>query len=273
MKQLKNKSISVLLNIATMLISITCIFPLIWLAYNSVKDKFEFMKDTISLPADPQWGNFWEAIQLGNLIPATFNTVFNSVINVILVCLGSIIVGYFLERYEFRGKKIISAIFLVGMVIPLYSLLVPMFLQYKVLGMLNTRFVLILLFCDADLIGNLIVQEFVHGIPKEIEEAAVIDGCGMRQLLKNMIFPLCKPMISTVGILTLLASWNEFAFATVLSSGSQYRTLSVAVQSYSSGREMEYTLFLAALLMVSLPIILIYCIFSKQIINGMTQVR
>ena len=98
MKQLKNKSISVLLNIATMLISITCIFPLIWLAYNSVKDKFEFMKDTISLPADPQWGNFWEAIQLGNLIPATFNTVFNSVINVILVCLGSIIVGYFLER-------------------------------------------------------------------------------------------------------------------------------------------------------------------------------
>ena len=120
MKQLKNKSISVLLNIATMLISITCIFPLIWLAYNSVKDKFEFMKDTISLPADPQWGNFWEAIQLGNLIPATFNTVFNSVINVILVCLGSIIVGYFLERYEFRGKKIISAIFLVGMVIPLF---------------------------------------------------------------------------------------------------------------------------------------------------------
>ena len=215
MKQLKNKSISVLLNIATMLISITCIFPLIWLAYNSVKDKFEFMKDTISLPADPQWGNFWEAIQLGNLIPATFNTVFNSVINVILVCLGSIIVGYFLERYEFRGKKIISAIFLVGMVIPLYSLLVPMFLQYKVLGMLNTRFVLILPYFAMQIsLGILLCKSFVHGIPKEIEEAAVIDGCGMRQLLKNMIFPLCKPMISTVGILTLLASWNEFAFAT-----------------------------------------------------------
>lgn len=173
MKQLKNKSISVLLNIATMLISITCIFPLIWLAYNSVKDKFEFMKDTISLPADPQWGNFWEAIQLGNLIPATFNTVFNSVINVILVCLGSIIVGYFLERYEFRGKKIISAIFLVGMVIPLYSLLVPMFLQYKVLGMLNTRFVLILPYFAMQIsLGILLCKSFVHGIPKEIEEAS-----------------------------------------------------------------------------------------------------
>lgn len=101
------------------------------------------MKDTISLPADPQWGNFWEAIQLGNLIPATFNTVFNSVINVILVCLGSIIVGYFLRDMSLGEKDYFSDISC-GYGNPSLFPSCTNVLQYKVLGMLNTRFVLIL---------------------------------------------------------------------------------------------------------------------------------
>ncbi len=271
MRSVKETVLTILANILALLITFTCIFPLIWLLYNSVKDKYQFMKDTISLPTNPQWGNYAKAIKLGNLIPATFNTLFNVVITVVLVSVASVIVAYFLARYNFKGKKVVSAIFLIGMLIPLYALLVPMFLQYKMLGMTNTRFVLILPYFAMQVpLGIFLCESFIQDIPREIEEAAVIDGCGLSQIIFKIIFPLSKPMISTVAILTLLASWNEFAFATVLSSDSKFRTLSVAIQSYSSGREMEYTLFLAALVMVSIPIILIYFIFSKQIINGMT---
>ena len=258
-------------NLIVWIITLTCVFPLIWLTYNAVKGKFEFMKDTISLPTVIHWDNFSRALEIGNLIPATANTLFNSILNIVLVSLGSVIVGYFFARYNFKGKKIISGIFLIGILIPLYALLVPMFLQYKTLNMLNSRFVLVLPYFAMQIsIGVFLCESFIKDIPVEIEEAAIIDGCTTRQVLSKIIFPLTKPMISTVSILTLLSTWNEFAFATVLSSGSKYRTLSVAVQSYSSGREMEYTLFLAALVMVSLPIILIYLVFSKQIINGMT---
>ncbi|WP_461206233.1 carbohydrate ABC transporter permease [Clostridium sp. DL1XJH146] len=261
----------ILINVFACLVSFVCLFPLIWMAYSSLKDKSEFMRDTLALPTKLVFSNFPKAFEIGNLWSAMGNSAFYVVINVSLMIVVSTITAYFFARYDFKGKGFMKFMYIMGMLIPLYALLVPLFVQYKMLNMINNRFALIITYYAMSIsLAIFLTESFIEGIPVEIDEASIIDGCNMRQRLSKIIFPLCKPIIATTSILTLLSTWNEFAFAVILTPDKRLRTVSVAVRSYSTGRELDYTFLMAALLSTSLPVIITYIFFSKQVINGMT---
>ncbi len=262
---------SIFMNGVAWFVTIAAIFPLVWMSYSAVKDNGEFMKNTLSLPSQLLFSNFPKAFEVGSLWTAMGNSAFYSVINICLTVAFSVVTAYFLARYDFKGKALVYYTYMMGMLIPLYALLVPVFVQYKLLGMINNRLSLIITYYAMSVsLAIFLTESFIKGIPMDIDEASIIDGCSTTQRLFKIIFPLCKPIIATVSILTLLNTWNEFAFSVILTSDSALRTVSVAIRYFTSGRTNDYTYLMAALLSTSLPVIIAYMLFSKQVIKGMT---
>ncbi len=270
-KKKKNYISIVFMNTIAWVITIAALYPVVWMTYSAVKDKNEFMVSTLALPSKIMFSNFPKAFEVGQLWLAMGNSAFYAAVNVVITVVFAITTAYFLARYDFKGKGVINFIYVMGMLIPLYALLVPIFVQYKILDMLNNRLTLIITYYATNIsLGIFLTESFIQGIPMDIDEASIIDGCTISQRLGKIIFPLCKPIIATVSILTLLNTWNEFAFAVILTPDIKMRTVSVAIRYFTSGRNMDYTFLMAALLCTSLPVIIAYLLFSKEVIKGMT---
>jgi raffinose/stachyose/melibiose transport system permease protein len=229
------------------------------------------MLNPIAFPKEFLFENYITASRIAKIFLAMGNSTIYVVCSLALVNVGAFTTSYFFSRYEFKGKKFISSVYLAGMLIPMYALMVPVFIQYKMLGLLNNRLALVITYFAMQMpLAIFLYRSFIDGVPRELDDAATIDGCTILQRLSRIVFPLCRPIIGTVSILTLIGVWNEFAFSVVLTPKTNLRTVAVAVRSFSSDIKVEYTLQFAGLCMVTLPIIIIYFIFSKEIINGMT---
>ena len=262
---------ALLLNIAMLAFSITCIFPIVWIMYSSLKTKDEFMLDIMSLPGSLNFDNYYTAFVEGEMHVYFANSIFNSVVTVLIVIFLSFCVGYALSRYQFRGRNVIYTLFLAGMMIPVYSLLVPLFIQFKTLNLTDKMGTLILPYVAIRLpLAIFLFESFVRTIPRELDEAAYIDGAHTFFTMWRIIFPLCKPVTSTVLILAFLDTWNEFPFALVLITQRSLRTLPVGLTDFYGQFTAEYTTLMAALVLSMLPVMIVYLAFRKQIIQGMT---
>ncbi|WP_152397616.1 carbohydrate ABC transporter permease [Paenibacillus cellulositrophicus] len=263
--------LQVVVNIVVLLFTLSALFPIVWMVYTSVKSNPDFSLNTISLPTSPTLENYANAFEIGNIGSAIFSSLLNTVIPVPIIILFSFIIGYFFSRIEFRGKKLLMVLFLAGMMIPIHALLVPLFVQFKWFGMLDNRFTLILPYIAFHLpVAIFLFDSFIKGISREIEEAAYIDGSSFDNTMFRVIFPICLPIMSTVAILSILGTWNEFSFALVLNKSSDLFTLPIWLTFFSGQHTTDYTGKIAGLVITSLPIIVMYLFFSNKIMSGMT---
>ena len=264
-------SYKVLINLIICLFSLTCIFPFIWMINSALKTNSEFMKNSLSLANHPHFENFLSAIQTGDIIRNFLNSMGLSIINIIITVLCSFIVGYFISRYNFRFRNLIYLLFVSGMVIPVLSLMVPVFIQFKTLHLLDHWYTLILPYVAFSMpFSVILVENYVRSIPREMDEAAYIEGCSTFQLLTNIIFPMCSPVLSIVVINSFISAWNEFPFSLVLINNETLRTISIGIRMFNSEHTVNYPLYIAALLISVVPIVALYLICSKQIMKGMT---
>lgn len=258
-------------NILMFIFSLTCIFPILWIIYSSLKTKEEFMLNTLSLPLHPQFKNYITAFVEGKMYTYFVSSLLNSVTTVFLVIILAFCIGYVLSRYRFRGRNFIYTLFIAGMLIPVYALIVPLFVQFKVLGLNDKFYTLIIPYIAIRLpLAIFLFESFIKTIPVELDEAAYIDGASTRYTLFKIIFPLCKPVMATVLILSFLDTWNEFPFALVLVTKDIYRTVPVGLTSFYGQYTTDYTTLMAALVLSILPVIIVYLLFYKKIIQGMT---
>ena len=269
MKKVKNIIGWIFINLPIFLLSLTCIFPVIWLMYSSLKSQQEFTLSTLALPKAPNFDNYIKAWVTARFDTYMFNTTLNSLISLFMVLIISFSVGYLLSRYHFRGRGLVYAIFLSGTMLPVYSLIVPMFIQFNKLGMLNKRFTLWAPYICFELpISIFLVDSYVKGISNEMEDAAAIDGAGLFRTMFQVIMPICRPVLSTVTILTFMHVWNEFPLAQILVSDQNLKTIPVGLTYFTTQYTVDYTLLMAALVMATVPIIIIYLLFSKKIMEG-----
>lgn len=258
-------------NIIVMLFSLTCIFPVIWLIYSSLKTQQEFSLSIISLPGHPNFDNYAAVINGGKIPRYFMNSIFISLIAVSLIVILAFVTGYFLSRYRFRGRNIIYIMFLSGMLIPVHSLLIPIFIEFRNIGLLNNRITLIFPYIALGLpLAIFLFDSFIHTIPIEMEEAAYIDGLSIPKLMMYIILPMCRPVISTIIILSFLYCWNEFPFALVLISSETFKTIPIGLANFSGALTAKYTLLMAALVIATIPVLIVYLAFYKKIIQGMT---
>lgn len=268
-----NGILGVFLNAILWIFSFTCIFPLVWMFYSSLKEKREFNANIIGLPENPNFQNYIDVLNSkdSDLIAAMGNSIRTTLISVILIVIFSFICGYILARINFKLNKPLYIMFLMGMLIPTHSLLVPTFIIFSKLNMDNQWFTLLFPNVTFGLpVSLFLVQGYIKGIPSALEEAAAIDGSSFSRTLFSIILPICRPILITVAIIQVFGCWNEFSFALVLlKSNGGWATLPLAMRQFSGQFSTNYPQLMSAMLITMAPVVLFYFIFSKQIIKGM----
>ena len=264
--------LSFFMNAALILFSLTCIFPIIWMGYSSLKEKRAFNADIIGLPKKPSLVNYSRILSNPDyhLSESMLNSVRTTALSIVFIIVFSFVVGYILARVSFRLNRVLYAMFLLGMLIPVHSLLVPIYVVFRNCGISNQWFTLIFPYVSFGLpMGIFLMEGYVKGIPVSLEEAAAIDGSSFSYTMWYIIMPICKPILVTIGIIQVFACWNEFSFALVLIKDVTLQTVPLALTQFRGQFASDYPKQMAAMLITMSPIVILYFAFSKQIIKGM----
>ncbi len=270
--KVKKGFLAVFMNLILWIFSLSCIFPIVWMIYSSLKEKRAFNADIIGLPKSPTLINYTRILSNPDyhLAQSMWNSLRTTVLSIILIIAFSFIVGYILARVHFKLNRVLYIMFLMGMLIPIHSLLVPIYVVFKRCGISNHWFTLLLPYVSFGLpMGIFLVEGFVKTVPVDLEEAAAIDGSSFSHTLWNIIFPICRPILVTVAIIQVFSCWNEFSFALVLIKDVGLQTVPLALTQFKGQFASDYPKQMAAMLITMAPIVVLYFAFSKQIINGM----
>jgi raffinose/stachyose/melibiose transport system permease protein len=243
------------------------LFPLYWMLTFSLKSNIEiFGENIIGLPKEWLWSNYSEAIGKGNMALYFFNSAIVTFLTIFLTTICSLMATYALTRMEWKGRKLATNTFMLGLTVPIHAAILPVFIMLRLLKMTNSYQALILPYTAFALaMAIMICQSFIENIPRELEEAACIDGCNVYGIFGRIILPLMKPALSTIGIFTFLQAWNELMFAVIFISDSTYRTLSVGIQTLSGSYTTKWGPIGAALVIATFPTLIVYSFMSKKI--------
>lgn len=257
-------------NTILMLFSLSCIFPAIWLVLSSLKEKSEFYHSPLALPVNPSIAHYTAILSGSKIGIWMWNSLRNSALSLVFILLFGFIMGYFLSRYKFRGRNALYGYLLLGMLIPVHALMVPMYVLFSRSGLTDNWYTLVLPYVALGLpISVFLVESYVKSIPLELEEAAALDGCSFHRMLFSIIMPMCKPILVTVGIIQFFYIWNEFTFALILIDSEKWMTVPVGITLFKGQYTTDFPKMMTAMVIAIFPAVLLYFIFSKQIIKGM----
>lgn len=243
------------------------LFPLYWMFSFSLKSNAEiFGENVIGLPIDWLWSNFEAALKVGNMGRFFLNSFIVSGVTIILTVIIAMMAAFALTRMIWKGRKFVNSMFILGMTVPIHAAILPVFIVLSKLKMLNSYQALIVPYTAFALaIAILIFTGFMQNIPKELDESACIDGCNAWGIFARIIFPMMRPAISTVAIFTFIQAWNEMMFAVIFISSSEYRTLTVGIQTLSGSYTTAWGPIGAALVLATFPTLIVYAFISKKI--------
>lgn len=259
------------INLIPALYAITCIFPVVWLFYTTFKTQPEFSIDVLALPKSfTNFTNYSYVLTQMPVVKAMFNTLRVTVIVLFFVVLFSFINGYFLARFKFRGSKALSVLYMSNLLVPIHAILVPVYIIFVKIGLSNHWYSTILPCICMELTTSIfLVRSYMDTIPKELEEAASIDGSSFTRTLITIVLPLVKPVLVTCGIISFFHVWNEFPFSLILFSNEKDYTLPLMLMRFKGEYFTDYPRVMTSLFVSIVPALVIYSLFSKQIIKGM----
>jgi raffinose/stachyose/melibiose transport system permease protein len=246
--------------------------PLLWLVVSSFKTNLELLSSPFSLPRIWRVQNYLNAFQLADLHRLFLHSVIVSSLCAVLNVLVAAMAAFALSRVRFGLNSLILNVILAGVLIPIIALMVPYFQLVSRLGLYDRLIGLILTYAAINLpVSVFLIHGFMAGIPRELEEAAVIDGCSFAQRFARIIFPLSRLGVVTAGTLVFLYAWNEFIYALLLTSSVRARTLQLGIRFFRSQFVTDYTSMYAALVVSMVPSVLVYVLFHEKIIQGLTS--
>ncbi len=248
------------------LFSITCLYPLIWLVINSVKTNSDLFDNPWGIGKTFEFSNYVTAWENGKIGKAFFNSALVSLISVFATIIASSMAAYALKRLKWKLSPLVLGLFAVGVMIPLHSTLIPLFFMFTKAKIIDSYISLILPYIAFALPTSiLILTGFIGTLPREMEEAAVLDGCSIPRVFFSIIFPLTKPAIATISIFNFVAMWNELMFALVFNK----MTLPVSLTLFKGQYSTSWTIQLAAIVIMVIPSILVYAFLNDKIIKSL----
>lgn len=254
------------------IITVIYLYPLIWLLINSLKTNTEIFIKPWSLPEKFIWENYIYAWNVGRIGRYMLNSFIVTAISVTLAIIFSAMAAYGIKRMKWKLSGFVLLLFLSGTMIPVHATLLPLFINFRLIGLTNTYFALILPYVTFSFPTSIfILSGFFGTIPRELEEAAVIDGCTIWKAFTWIIIPIAKPAIITVCIFNFVFMWNELLLALVLITDLNLMTLPIGLTSFSTFYTTNYPPLLSAVFIAILPTIIFYSIFNSQIVAGMTS--
>ncbi|MDR3070841.1 MAG: carbohydrate ABC transporter permease [Propionibacteriaceae bacterium] len=253
--------------------SLVSLTPLIYMFLTSLKEN-AFM---LTSPADVVQGNktfanYAEAWETGKLSLSFMNSLLVTVATTILVVLLGSMMAYALARFEFPGKSVFFALIILELMIPSIMLVIPQFVLAKDLHLLDNRLGLLLVYVGTNLAFNtFLMRGFFEGIPKELDEAMIIDGAGAWRRYTSLMLPLAKPALATAAIFSFLGAWDEYVWAMTIINDPAKRTLPVAIAMFSGAHSTNWGLTFAAACIALIPVLVVFFIFQRQLVGGITS--
>ncbi|MCQ2535822.1 MAG: carbohydrate ABC transporter permease [Lachnospiraceae bacterium] len=270
MMKIKKTLQNIITNILAWIFSAICLIPLLLILFNSMKDKKAAAEMNLHLPNLPiQLQNYMVVIEKGKLAQSFLNSLLYSTGSVILCVLLASLAAYVLSRNQSKLNKFLYMYLVMGIALPINYVALTKVLM--ALHLNNTRIGIILLYTAMQLpFMTFLIHGFVAKIPTELDEAAVIDGCGPTRLFFTIILPLLKPAIATAVVLTFLNTWNEFVSPLYFLNSSDMWPMTLSVYNFFGMYFKDWNLVCADILLTSLPVILVYLLGQKYIVAGMT---
>ncbi|WP_163536134.1 carbohydrate ABC transporter permease [Gracilibacillus sp. YIM 98692] len=256
------------------ILAVWTIFPLLWAFSSSFKKPAEVYQTPPQLiPTDFNFANYMKVFEYDGFLRFLLNSIFLSVTTTVLAVIISILAGYGFARYAFRMRHILLMLILVPRIIPRASLIVPLFTGISALKLLDTYTALIITYVATAIpLGTWILAGFFKVIPKALEEAAQIDGAKPWQMIWYVVIPISLPAILTVSIFSLREAWNEFPFVLAFTTSSEMRTLPYQLFMLQESLGMQdWPMMLAFTLVTITPLLILYLIFEKRVVNGVTS--
>lgn len=250
---------------------IVWIYPFLWLVSASLKDSLEIFVSGLSLvPADWQWNNYVRAWNDAGFGRYMLNSIIITAGSVIIVVVRCALTGYVLARYNFIGKKFVIGILLVTIFVPAgYTIIAVMDLSRQ-LGLLNTHLGIILaLSAGGHVAAILLYAGYFNSIPRDLEEAGVLDGASFLQVFRSIMLPLAGPVTATVSVLTFLGTWNAFFVPLVFTfSRPDLRTLAVGMLAFRGEQSTDWSGLAAAATLSLVPVVLLFVFLQRYFLEG-----
>ncbi len=268
---MNRRSHSVLSLVVLAVLAVYFLFPIYMAIINSFKTQGDIFRSVLSLPVNPRSENYVQAFEKANMLRSTWNTVIVTVTGITGMVFLSSMAGYKLSRTPGKLSNTIFLLFVASMLIPFQTIMVTLTKMAKNLGLQGSPFGLGVVYVGLIKSAIFLYHGFVKGVPRELDESAQMDGCGEARMFFTVILPLLLPITFTVIILNLLWLWNDFLLPVLLLTDFRQYTLVLTINMFFGKYSREWPLILASLILSSLPIVIIFAVFQRWIIQGITD--
>lgn len=268
MTTIGSKIVTVLL----VLFALSALYPIIWMFLNSFKSASEVIANPIGLPEHWNFDNYKNAMEAFDFVRYFGNSMIYTAGTIMLVIVCASLFAYATARIDFKGANTIYRFIQFGLTVPIPVIILALYILLGDLHLKNTYIGTILVYTASALpMSSLILYAFMRGLPKELEEAAYIDGCGITGAFARIILPMVKSAISTVVIIVFMQyTWNEYFTAFITIDNINMRPIAVAIGYFSTSRGTEWGMLCASLVITSIPAIIIYFFGSEKIEEALT---
>jgi multiple sugar transport system permease protein len=248
-------------------------FPAVWILFTSLKTEAELVAKPITWwPHDATLSNYVRAFQDQPLLRYLGNSALVALGSTVLSLIVATLAAYAIARLNLKHRQWILMAIVASSMFPLVTLLVPIFETFRTLGLLNTYIALILPYTVLNLpVCTLVLVSFFQGIPRDLENAAMVDGCTRLGALFRVVLPLAAPGVFTAGILAFVNAWDEFLLALSLNSSAAMRTLPVGITLYQGEFTFPWPIISAALIVAIVPVAVLIALFQERVVGGLTQ--
>jgi raffinose/stachyose/melibiose transport system permease protein len=254
--------------------TLIALFPIALILINSVKTRAAIFDNPLALPTLETFSliGFHKVLANSNFLLYFGNSLFVTLASLILIVLFGAMAAWALSEYEFRGNRAMALYLAIGIMIPIRLGTVSILELIVKLDLINTLTALVLVYTAQGLpLAVMILSEFVRQVPKELKDAARCDGVGEFKIFFQIILPLIRPAIATVAVFTMIPAWNDLWFPLILAPSDQTKTVTLGVQQFIGQYVTDWNSVLAALSLAVIPVLVLYVIFSRQLIRGLTS--
>ncbi|GIP17631.1 sugar ABC transporter permease [Paenibacillus montaniterrae] len=259
------------LYIVLFIIAVVQLFPIYWLLTFSLKSNQQiFSSHPLSFPLQPKWENYEKVWSAGNIGTYFLNSLWITVVATLLTVVIASFATYAITRMNWKLSKLALGMIMVAMMIPVHSTLIPLYSMFNFAHLIDHPLSIIISYIAFNLpITVLIMLGFYYTIPREIEEAAVMDGSSIHRLVLTIIFPMTGTVVATTGIVNMIYNWNEFIFVNTFISSNELKTLTVGVQNFIGQYTTDWGAIGATLMISILPILIAFIFLSDRIVEGL----
>lgn len=249
--------------------TILAIYPLIWLFMNSFKTTTEFQLNKLGFAQKPTFINYQDAWVRGKFPMLIVNSVLYTGITTIMIILLSFMSGFAFAKIKKKSTKVLHGSYVIGLLMTLQSIMVPLFLVINWMHLYDTKLGVLIPYIGIGLpMGVYLATEFIKSIPDALIESARLEGAKYWKIFISIIFPMGRPVATTIAILTVTGTWNEFMLINILTSSDANKSLPVGVQKFAGALSSDFGKQFASLVIGLVPMLVFYMIFRKEITKG-----